>query len=529
MSKKYIQIIVATRTEWTITKSIIDKFYSYNHCAGLNDYTIEFNSCFVKISYLDSIGNVHSAIKTYELIKLDNPLFILVAGICAGKKGENRKYGDIILGTEVLYYEPEKINPEDSEWRVQFYYSDFPVELIKMIKIENDDLSMYLPKGITNINSNIHNNGVYASGEKVINSIETLNLISSKALSSIKKDFTALDMETAGIAMSCYMTNTNFVFMKAISDFGVEKTDLWQNYAAANSIYSAIKFCELLTSIDLNKYKIFPLERGDNKKDRYEIINDFVKLSSKFLIYNGLNGGFTNKIQNIHEYVTDQDNEIENYLIDKFKLLFGTSHKFYAEESHFMDITAGEAYWIIDPIDGTLNYKDGRIEYCISVAEYKNGEITFGSIYFPVRRLLISVKKQGLYVNNVLRENVRKIPSNTDDMVIALPGDLKKLENTPTAINIKKIIDNFGIIRITGALAYDLGCLALGEIDGRISLSVKPEDAAAGVYLIRKTGGYVTDIGGSEWNINSTTLIAARNHDIHMKLLNILKQSINLN
>ena len=88
------------------------------------------------------------------------------------------------------------------------------------------------------------------------------------------------------------------------------------------------------------------------------------------------------------------------------------------------------------------------------------------------------------------------------EAVIALPGDFRRLTGGEEGILteegkclqelVKLMISKAAGIRITGALAYDLGCMALGEVDARISTSVKFVDVAAGICLINSIHGKIT-------------------------------------
>ncbi len=76
-------------------------------------------------------------------------------------------------------------------------------------------------------------------------------------------------------------------------------------------------------------------------------------------------------------------------------------------------------------------------------------------------------------------------------------------------------------MRITGALAYDLACIAIGELGARVSLDAKTVDVAAGAFLITQAGGKITDLDGEEWTTDSSTVLAARTSALHRTLLSI--------
>jgi fructose-1,6-bisphosphatase/inositol monophosphatase family enzyme len=105
----------------------------------------------------------------------------------------------------------------------------------------------------------------------------------------------------------------------------------------------------------------------------------------------------------------------------------------------------------------------------------------------------------------------------------ACPRRLKPHTNNADPCEIiAKVARKVAGIRVTGALAYDLACLVLGEIDARISTSAKLVDVAAGACLIRRNKGVVTDLLGNEWKPGSCTLVAARTKRLHDQLMDLL-------
>ena len=185
--------------------------------------------------------------------------------------------------------------------------------------------------------------------------------------------------------------------------------------------------------------------------------------------------------------------------------------------------------WVVDAVDGSKNLAGGRPEVAVSVALYKKRAPEFGIIYLPYRRMTVKIAKgENLLVNEVEWTRRRPTPDQLKGAIVALPGDMARLRKKPTTHDLQRImselISEALAIRVTGALAYDLACLALGEIDARISTSAQLVDAAAGVLLVRETHGVVTDLDGNPWIPQvSKDMLAAASTALHAQILSLIK------
>jgi len=113
---------------------------------------------------------------------------------------------------------------------------------------------------------------------------------------------------------------------------------------------------------------------------------------------------------------------------------------------------------------------------------------------------------------------VRKILDST-----GIPGDIYDKQNADRVLRaISKLIYRVEGFRISGALGYDLGCLAIGEILARLSYKAKPVDVAAGAYIIQKMDGKVTDIEGNSWSPFCGSILASLSHHLHEEILEVL-------
>lgn len=104
--------------------------------------------------------------------------------------------------------------------------------------------------------------------------------------------------------------------------------------------------------------------------------------------------------------------------------------------------------------------------------------------------------------------------------LVGVPGDVRKeryLDRLDEFIG--RLVDGVEGFRVSGALAYDHASMVLGEMDARFSLSPKPVDCAAGVFLVTHLGGAVTDLVGRPWTPTSPDLLAAMSATMHQEIL----------
>lgn len=179
--------------------------------------------------------------------------------------------------------------------------------------------------------------------------------------------------------------------------------------------------------------------------------------------------------------------------------------------------------WIVDPLDGTLNFLHGMPHFAISVAVEERGEIVTGAVYQPLTdEFFWAERGAGAYLNDRrLRVSARR---NLQDSVIAtgipvtgLGGDHDRFLAQQRAL-----MEKTAGIRRFGAAALDLAWVAAGRFDGFWEMKLKPWDMAAGLLLVREAGGYVSDLTGRAGMFESGDVLAANDH-LHGPLLRLLK------
>src|SRR5262245_44635706 len=197
---------------------------------------------------------------------------------------------------------------------------------------------------------------------------------------------------------------------------------------------------------------------------------------------------------------------------------------FLGEEGGAREGTDKTHRWIVDPLDGTLNFLHGIPHFAISIALEREATIFAGVVYNPVRDELYTAERGKGACLNDQRLRVAGRQRLADAVVAcALPhpsrGDVERARNEHTAVQ-----DQIAGLRRFGAAALDLAWVAAGRFDAYWERGLSPWDVAAGIALVREAGGFVTDLDGRD-DMLKTGDILAGNEAIHRELLQVLKQS----
>ena len=173
--------------------------------------------------------------------------------------------------------------------------------------------------------------------------------------------------------------------------------------------------------------------------------------------------------------------------------------------------------WVVDPIDGTANYVRGIGTWTTSVAAVSGGETVGSATYFPVDGTFY-----GAGPDSVTRDGESlSVSERTDPETFAVvpvgwwaQDDRGEFGRLCTAV-----ADRFGDLRRIGSFQATLAFIADGALDGAVGTTpTNPWDTLAGVHLIRRAGGTVTDLDGEPWRHDSVGLVAS-NGTAHGELL----------
>ena len=199
------------------------------------------------------------------------------------------------------------------------------------------------------------------------------------------------------------------------------------------------------------------------------------------------------------DFVTNSDLRTEKIIIQELKKA-RPNYSFLSEEGGIEENKDKKNIWIIDPIDGTVNFLHGIPHFAISIGLKSNDEIISGLIYDPIKdEMFFAEKDSGAFQNNQ-RIRVSK-KSEINDCLFATNEEIVDETKIPN--------------RKSGCAALDLAYVAAGRYDGFFQKNLNLWDIAAGVILIKEAGGIVNDI---DLNITQNIKVIASSVNIEAKL-----------
>jgi len=200
------------------------------------------------------------------------------------------------------------------------------------------------------------------------------------------------------------------------------------------------------------------------------------------------------------DFVTNSDLKAEKIIIEELKKA-KPNYSIISEENGIENNKDKNNTWIIDPIDGTINFLHGIPHFAISIALKSKNEIISGLIFDPIKNeMFYAEKDKGAFFNN---QRVRVSKKNEIDNCLFVTGGM-----------IKKELDL--PYRKSGCAALDMAYVASGRYDGYFQNNLNLWDIAAGIVLIKEAGGLLNEI---DLSVNKNIKIIASSTDIRSKLL----------
>lgn len=220
--------------------------------------------------------------------------------------------------------------------------------------------------------------------------------------------------------------------------------------------------------------------------------------------------------EGINNLVTEIDHASEKAIIQIIQKQF-PGHQILSEEYGIIEGNT-EYKWIIDPIDGTVNFAHSIPICCVSIALEKNGKIIMGAVFNPlIGEFFFAEKGKGAFLN----EARIQVSENNDILksCLATGFPYKYLDEKNGPLEVFNALIRQGIpVRRLGSAAIDLCYVACGRFDGFYEHSLQPWDTAAGFLIVEEAGGKVTNLSGDPYDPYHNGLIAT-NGKIHAQLL----------
>ena len=264
----------------------------------------------------------------------------------------------------------------------------------------------------------------------------------------------------------------------------------------------------------LNSPQINIITRACNKASR-SLIRDFGEIENLQVSSKGPG-----------DFVSSADKRTEKIIIEELQ----KAHPDYGiitEESGVINKLNTKNRWIIDPIDGTMNFLNGIPQFCISVGYEEEGEIKCGVIFDPIKNEMFCAEKgNGAYLNNsrIRVSNIKKLEDSL--LVTGGPNHTSKIKDEIFSEFVEISKNVYSPIRKFGSAALDIAYVACGRFDGYWQREINYWDIAAGIIILKEAGGFV-DFFDADNKVPLKMNILASNSNIHDELNNlILKKNI---
>ena len=224
--------------------------------------------------------------------------------------------------------------------------------------------------------------------------------------------------------------------------------------------------------------------------------------------------------EGINNLVTEVDHKSEEIIFEIIKKNF-PDHQILSEESGEF-IQDSKYKWIIDPIDGTVNYANHIPICCVSIGIEVDGKMEMGAVYNPfINELFFAQRGNGATLNEKPIHVSKTEDISKSCLVTGFPYTYLDTPNGPLEV-FSKFIRKGVPVRRLGSAAIDLCWVAAGRFDGFFEHKLSAWDSAAGFLIVEEAGGKVTDTKGAYYNPYQPGIIAT-NGLIHDQLLAVMQ------
>ena len=225
-----------------------------------------------------------------------------------------------------------------------------------------------------------------------------------------------------------------------------------------------------------------------------------------------------------NDLVTDADLASQRAIHDQLLQTF-PDHLFLGEENIDLPMTRNvdsDFRWIVDPLDGTLNYVHGLQSFSVSVALQHKGRLIAAAVYDPWLDEMYSADDQSQATLNgepISVSDCKEIPQALG--VISLPSQLT--ESTPELATFTKLLIESRSVRRLGSAALNLSYIAAGRLDYYWATSVKTWDIAAGFLILKQAGGCMLDVSGEALNLERPVFVASSSIELNRALQTLVQ------
>jgi myo-inositol-1(or 4)-monophosphatase len=225
----------------------------------------------------------------------------------------------------------------------------------------------------------------------------------------------------------------------------------------------------------------------------------------------------------VNDLVTMVDQNAEHEIIHIIQKAY-PEHSILGEETGFHE--GDDTVWVIDPLDGTMNYIHGFPHFAVSIAVKYKDTIEHAVIYDPISQDLYTASKgSGAQLNGKRIRASKRVSLEGALVGSSFPYNEREKhfdEQFDKQFKVfKEVYTVCADVRRTGSAALNLAYVAAGYLDGFWETGLKEWDMAAGVLLVKEAGGYVSDFQGENHFLSNGNIIAGT-RKVHAELFNLL-------
>lgn len=239
---------------------------------------------------------------------------------------------------------------------------------------------------------------------------------------------------------------------------------------------------------------------------------------------------FTIQEKTTNDYVTAADIAVEKHLIENFGKLFPEIHVLAEEGTSHQDLNS-EYLWVIDPIDGTVNFMNGLNHWAISVGLVKNNtaglmQTVLGLVYQPdTKQLYFATFGGGAYATVIGSGQTQKLQVANralNQSLVAFGLNRNKQESDKILNMVSVLSPNVAGVRRFGCASLEICAVAKGTLVGYFEHWLQPWDIAAGVIILSEAGGVCTNMKNQPVTLVRNSFFCS-NNKLHSTLLNYFK------
>lgn len=193
-------------------------------------------------------------------------------------------------------------------------------------------------------------------------------------------------------------------------------------------------------------------------------------------------------------------------------------HGFLAEEDVSIPSREDDLRWIVDPLDGTINYVHGLPGYAVSIALEQRGRVLVGVVLDPLaQECFIAVAGNGAELNG--RQLRASGATSLAEALVSVSFPAGVGRDDPTIVEFVEVLVRSRSMRRLGSAALNLCYVAAGRLDAYFAAANKSWDVAAGLLLVTEAGGVVTSYAGRPVALERPDLVAAATPALHAELV----------